>query len=158
MRAFGAAADRVRRAGCDFVEIHAAHGYLLSQFLSPLTNLRADAYGGTPSADGACSWMFEEVHGVLHEDLGIMVRLGVADNPARQADVCGRPHGGGAAPPPHGPSRTRASTFWTCRGLCGSRPPEVTARRTTAPSPRPWQRPCTPTPSARAASPSLRRQ
>ncbi|WP_158967825.1 NADH:flavin oxidoreductase/NADH oxidase [Chachezhania sediminis] len=46
VQAFADAATRADRLGCDFVEIHGAHGYLLQTFLSPLSNDRTDAYGG----------------------------------------------------------------------------------------------------------------
>lgn len=44
---FCSAAERAAEAGFDVVEIHGAHGYLLSQFMSPLFNRREDAYGGS---------------------------------------------------------------------------------------------------------------
>jgi anthraniloyl-CoA monooxygenase len=49
-RQFTSAATRAARAGFDLLELHCAHGYLLSSFLSPLTNTRTDRYGGSPAA------------------------------------------------------------------------------------------------------------
>ncbi len=73
--AFLTAADRAVRAGFDVVEVHAAHGYLLHEFLSPLSNLREDEYGGSP--DHRARPLREIVRGIraAHPGLPVIVRV-----------------------------------------------------------------------------------
>ena len=80
--AFGLAAARGRAAGYDLVEIHSAHGYLLSQFLSPLTNQRRDRYGGIlANRRRLLMEVIEEVRARVGVDYPLLVRLGVSDTP-----------------------------------------------------------------------------
>ena len=77
---FAAAALRVKEAGFDGVEIHSAHGYLLNQFLSPLTNKRDDEYGG--DIRGRIKIHLEIIKKVrekVGEDYPILLRLGAGD-------------------------------------------------------------------------------
>ncbi len=78
--AFAQAARRARLAGFDGVEVHAAHGYLLDQFFSPLTNRREDAYGGDLA--GRLRITLEVVRAARAELAGgqvLSVRLGACD-------------------------------------------------------------------------------
>ncbi len=80
--AFGSAAARGKQAGYDMVEIHCAHGYLLGQFLSPLTNRRGDRYGGNgANCRRLLMEVIEEAKGRVGADYPLMLRLGVSDNP-----------------------------------------------------------------------------
>jgi 2,4-dienoyl-CoA reductase-like NADH-dependent reductase (Old Yellow Enzyme family) len=78
---FAAAARRAERAGFDTVEIHAAHGYLLNQFLSPLANHRTDEYGGSrENRMRLVLEVAEAVRAVWPADKPLLVRLSVSDN------------------------------------------------------------------------------
>ncbi|GAA1943800.1 NADH:flavin oxidoreductase/NADH oxidase [Agromyces allii] len=77
---FRAAARRAIDAGFDLVEVHAAHGYLVHQFLSPLSNLRDDAWGG--DLEGRARLLLEivrEVRAEIGEDVPVFVRFSATD-------------------------------------------------------------------------------
>ena len=77
---FGKAVDLAREAGFDCVEIHAGHGYLICQFLSPYTNHRRDEYGG--SLQNRMRFMQRVIRCVLEHagtDLGVIVKMNMHD-------------------------------------------------------------------------------
>jgi 2,4-dienoyl-CoA reductase-like NADH-dependent reductase (Old Yellow Enzyme family) len=78
--AFAAGARRAVDAGFDLVEIHAAHGYLVHQFLSPLSNLRDDEYGGR--LENRARFLLEIVRAISTElgpDIPVLVRFSATD-------------------------------------------------------------------------------
>ena len=80
IRQFVESAVRVQKAGCDGVELHCAHGYLLQQFLSPYTNKRTDEYGG--SFENRLRMVCEIISGIRSAcgtDFPIGVRLSVEE-------------------------------------------------------------------------------
>jgi len=85
---FTEAARRVRKAGFDGVEIHCAHGYLLSSFLSPYTNKRTDKYGG--SLDKRVT-IVREIVGQVRQRLGsdfpILIKMNCNDNVEGGIDI-----------------------------------------------------------------------
>lgn len=77
---FGRAARRAREAGFDFVQLHAAHGFLLNQFLSPATNLRTDRYGGdVRQRFRFLQEVWAAVQGAAGPDYPVAVKLNGAD-------------------------------------------------------------------------------
>ncbi len=80
IEAFGQAAHRIQRAGFDGVQIHAAHGYLIYQFLNPLTNHRQDEWGGSPRRRrkflrAVCASIRDRVG----PDFPLLIKLGLMD-------------------------------------------------------------------------------
>jgi 2,4-dienoyl-CoA reductase-like NADH-dependent reductase (Old Yellow Enzyme family) len=78
--AFVAAARRAVRLGIDAIELHAAHGYLLHQFLSPISNQRSDQYGG--SLENRMRFpleLFDAVKAAVPADMPVLVRVSASD-------------------------------------------------------------------------------
>ncbi|MGI2156728.1 NADH:flavin oxidoreductase/NADH oxidase [Shewanella baltica] len=78
--AFVSSAQRAERLGLDAIEIHAAHGYLLHQFLSPLSNQRTDKYGG--SLENRLSLLlavFDAIKAVISPKMALGVRISATD-------------------------------------------------------------------------------
>lgn len=79
-KAFGQAVHLAREAGMDAVEVHAGHGYLISQFLSPYTNRRKDEYGR--SLENRMRFMkmcMEEVMKAAGSDMAVLVKMNMRD-------------------------------------------------------------------------------
>jgi 2,4-dienoyl-CoA reductase-like NADH-dependent reductase (Old Yellow Enzyme family) len=88
---FGNAVNLARKAGFDCVEIHAGHGYLISQFLSPYTNRRKDEFGG--SLENRMRFMrlvMEEVMKQAGDDMAVVVKVNMHDGFRRgmQTEEC----------------------------------------------------------------------
>lgn len=80
VRAFGDAAARAKRCGFDAIEIHAAHGYFLSQFLSPLVNQRTDEYGGALANRGRIVLeVFKSVRDAVGPSYPVLIKLNAED-------------------------------------------------------------------------------
>ncbi|HEA29039.1 MAG TPA: NADPH dehydrogenase NamA [Leeuwenhoekiella sp.] len=77
---FASAAKRAVKAGFDVIEIHAAHGYLINQFLSPLTNKRQDAYGGTfENRVHLLQEVCNAIRAIIPEEMPLFVRISASE-------------------------------------------------------------------------------
>lgn len=80
VKAFRSSAERAAKIGFDAIEIHGAHGYLISEFLSPLTNHRTDSYGG--STENRCRILIEilkAIHEVWPAEKPVLLRVSAED-------------------------------------------------------------------------------
>lgn len=79
-KAYGRSVCLAREAGFDAVEIHAGHGYLISQFLSPSTNYRKDEFGGTlANRMRFMEMVMEEVMKAAGNDMAVLVKMNMRD-------------------------------------------------------------------------------
>ncbi|OEU71576.1 MAG: oxidoreductase [Desulfuromonadales bacterium C00003068] len=80
VHAFGAAAKRAKAAGFDGVQMHGAHGYLLSQFLSPYYNRRSDQYGGSiENRARILIEVYEQIRKQVGDDYPVMIKINAED-------------------------------------------------------------------------------
>jgi len=88
VNAFGQAARRADAAGFDIVEIHGAHGYLIHEFMSPLSNVRMDAYGGSGENRGRfLAEVIDEVKKYWPSEKVLQVRVSASDWDENGLDV-----------------------------------------------------------------------
>lgn len=79
-KAYANSVNLAREAGFDAVEVHAGHGYLISQFLSPYTNHRKDEYGGTlENRMRFMDMVMEEVMHAAKDDMAVVVKMNMRD-------------------------------------------------------------------------------
>ncbi|NOX33197.1 MAG: NADH:flavin oxidoreductase [Deltaproteobacteria bacterium] len=80
IKSYATAAERAKRAGFDGVQIHSAHGYLLSQFLSPVFNKRQDEYGGSIDNRSRIHLeIYQSVRKVVGENFPILIKMNCGD-------------------------------------------------------------------------------
>lgn len=78
--AFGAAAKRAVEAGYDFIQLHAAHGYLLHEFLSPISNHRTDEYGGSfENRTRIVREVIRAIRAAIPEGMPLIIRISMSD-------------------------------------------------------------------------------
>lgn len=128
IEAYAAAAERCLKAGFDGVQLHGAHGYGINQFLSPRTNSRGDAYGGSlRNRYRFAAETLDAVRGAVGEDFPVLIKLNVDDfaegglSPKEGIEVARRlsddgidaievSGGSAASPKDSGPVRTKIKT------------------------------------------------
>ena len=86
--AFGHAARRAKQAGFDGVHIHGGNGYLISEFSSPITNVRTDEWGGDAERRGRFVLaVYDAVRGAVGDDYCVTARIGIGDSIAGGLEV-----------------------------------------------------------------------
>ena len=80
INAFGEAAGRAREAGFDGIQLHGAHGYLISQFLSPYSNRRMDHWGGSlENRQRFVHELYKRIREVVGRDYPVFIKMNIAD-------------------------------------------------------------------------------
>ena len=89
--AYIAAVERCKKIGLDFIEVHAAHGYLLSSFLSPITNTRTDEFGGQ-SLENRMRWPLQLIRRIREawSDKPFFVRISGTEYAGDEQDGGGK--------------------------------------------------------------------